>query len=322
MKVLHINTNYRNNPLHQNIVRTLTNLNVTSDVCVPSYSGAYSVIDTDSNVNVLKCFYKYDRVFYQLKQFKILKSIKKNYDVASFDIIHAHTLFTDGNVAYKLNKKYNIPYIVAIRNTDVNTFFKYMVHLRKKGIKILKNASKIVFLSNSYKKRVFDNYVPPKYKDELLKKTFVIPNPANDIWYEEGNAKTLDDKTKVNLVYTGAIDKNKNIITSQKAVNILKKEGIDATFTVIGNVRDKEVYKELKKDTSTLFLPRKTQKEIIEIYKDKHIFIMPSFTETFGMVYAEAMTQGLPCIYTKNEGFDGNFADGDVGFCVNNRKLK
>ena len=29
---------------------------------------------------------------------------------------------------------------------------------------------------------------------------------------------------------------------------------------------------------------------------------MPSKHETFGLVYAEAMTQGLPVIYTKNEG--------------------
>ncbi len=47
------------------------------------------------------------------------------------------------------------------------------------------------------------------------------------------------------------------------------------------------------------------------------MFIMPSFTETFGMVYAEALTQGLPVIYTRGEGFDGNFDEGEVGYSVN-----
>lgn len=40
---------------------------------------------------------------------------------------------------------------------------------------------------------------------------------------------------------------------------------------------------------------------------------MPSHKETFGLVYAEAMSQGLPIIYTKNQGFDGQFPDGYVG---------
>ena len=43
---------------------------------------------------------------------------------------------------------------------------------------------------------------------------------------------------------------------------------------------------------------------------------MPSFTETFGLVYAEAMSQALPVIYTKNQGFDAQFNEGTVGFHV------
>ena len=43
---------------------------------------------------------------------------------------------------------------------------------------------------------------------------------------------------------------------------------------------------------------------------------MPSFHETFGLVYAEAMTQGLPIIYTKGQGFDNQFENGLVGYSV------
>ncbi len=44
---------------------------------------------------------------------------------------------------------------------------------------------------------------------------------------------------------------------------------------------------------------------------------MPSIHETFGLVYAEAMSQGLPVIYSKSQGFDGQFEDGTVGHVVN-----
>jgi len=43
---------------------------------------------------------------------------------------------------------------------------------------------------------------------------------------------------------------------------------------------------------------------------------MPSITETFGLVYPEAMSQGLPLIYTRGQGFDGQLEDGKVGYSV------
>ena len=43
-------------------------------------------------------------------------------------------------------------------------------------------------------------------------------------------------------------------------------------------------------------------------------FIMVSSNETFGLAYVEALTQGLPIIYAKNEGIDGFYPEGFVGF--------
>ena len=43
---------------------------------------------------------------------------------------------------------------------------------------------------------------------------------------------------------------------------------------------------------------------------------MPSYYETFGLVYPEAMSQGLPVIYSKNQGFDGQFEEGYIGYRV------
>src|SRR5699024_2595672 len=39
------------------------------------------------------------------------------------------------------------------------------------------------------------------------------------------------------------------------------------------------------------------------------IFVMPSSHETFGLVYVEAMLQGLPILYTANEGIDGFYPE-------------
>ena len=46
---------------------------------------------------------------------------------------------------------------------------------------------------------------------------------------------------------------------------------------------------------------------------------MPSAPESFGLVYVEALSQGLPIIYTKGEGFDGYYEEGEVGWAVDPR---
>ena len=44
---------------------------------------------------------------------------------------------------------------------------------------------------------------------------------------------------------------------------------------------------------------------------------MISKSETFGLVYLEALTQGLPVIYTDGQGFSGVMPNLNVGLAVN-----
>ena len=62
--------------------------------------------------------------------------------------------------------------------------------------------------------------------------------------------------------------------------------------------------------------PFMEQEALKQEYRDHDLFALASKTETFGLVYAEALSQGLPILYSKGEGFDGQFAEGYVGFAV------
>ena len=75
-----------------------------------------------------------------------------------------------------------------------------------------------------------------------------------------------------------------------------------------------KIYERLKTYECFRYTEPKKKEELIDYYRDADIFVMPSLTETFGLVYAEAMSQGLPVIYTRGQGFDGQFEEGVVGY--------
>lgn len=329
MRVLHINSNYVGTTLHQLMVRKLSALGIDNQVYVPTYDKNTGVIVPDENVKVVECFKKRDRYWFEYKQSKIIKAVEKIYDIKSFDLLHAYTLFTDGNCARYLSIKYNIPYVVAVRNTDVNAFFKYRILLRKLGIKILEDASVVFFLTPVYRDFLLQTYVPSEKQELIKNKIHVIPNGIDDFWHQhkftDRDYLEIENqlrKKEVKLVYAGSIDKNKNIKLIVKAMQKMKQEGWNVTLDVIGPIREKSAYNEFKDNPDVRYIPKQPKEELIKYYRNADIFVMPSHHETFGLVYAEAMSQGLPVIYTRGQGFDGQFPDGSVGNSVSDTNTK
>ena len=321
MKILNINSYYYSSTVHKQFSNVLQARKIDFMTYVPLAQGYVprEECQYSNETHVLKseCYNKFDRYVFHIKHNKILRDIQRHINVDDFDCLHAHSLFSNGYIALKLKEQYEIPYIVAVRDTDLNTFFKYMIHLRKLGIKILEKASKIVFLSDSYRKSLIQNYVPLELGKELLDKSVIIPNGINDFWINNKNyiKKTIDSKN-IKLLYVGAISKRKNIVTTVKAIEVLRKKGYNISFTVVGKIEDNFIFNKIKDLPYLKYIEPVQKEELIQIYRDNDIFVMPSITETFGLVYAEAMSQGLPVIYTKGQGFDGQFEDGVVGYSV------
>lgn len=274
--------------------------------------------DADDCVKKVECYNEIDRYIFHLKHSKILKNIVEEIDINKYDCLHAHSLFSNGYIAMKIKEKFGKPYFVTVRNSDVNVFFRRMIHLRDLGNKILGEADGVIFLSKPYKRNVIDKYVKKKYKNSILAKSYVIPNGIDEFWLANRNTpKTLESPKHIKLLYVGAISKQKNILTTIRAIKILKKKGYEPSLTVVGKVVDNKIYNEILKCGFAQYISPKPKEELLNIYRQNHIFVMPSIAETFGLVYPEAMSQGLPIIYTKGQGFDGQFEDGEVGYAVN-----
>lgn len=326
MRVLHINGNYIYTALHQNMIISLNQVGISNDVFVPVFDSERGIIKPIESVQVVKCFNKTDRLCFHIKQKKIYKALKQRTKLESYDCIHAYTLFSDGYCAMKASKQYGIPYVVAVRNTDVNMFFKYMLHLRDIGLMVLENASKVFFLSEPYKKAVIEKYVPARLKEIIDSKSVIIPNGIDSFWLSNiYNSKDISESLArfsnktIRLIYTGTINRNKNIGLTTKAMELLKNQGWKVALEVVGPIADQSIYQQIVRNENVSYTKKLPKEELIKKYREADIFVMPSHTESFGLVYVEAMSQGLPVIYTKGQGFDGQFPEGKVGYAVDDR---
>lgn len=321
MNVLQIANDYLNTKLYISLFNALEKIGIYNIIFVPvqqncSYrKSSDEGRSDDSNLIISPCFTQLDRFVYFSKQKKLLAGIERTIDLKSVCVAHAHTLFSAGYTAMKIKKKYGIPYIVTVRNTDVNIFFKKMRHLCGTGIEIMKAAAMIVFLSSAYRKKVIEEYVPTSMKSEIENKCKVIPNGISDVFLNNPGKPHDIKKDNIRLICAGEINKNKNLIETIKASRILKNKGINVSITAVGDVTEKMCQKWVD-DPLVCHIPRCSQDKLLEYYREADIFVMPSHTETFGLVYAEAMSQGLPVIYTRGQGFDGQFEEGEVGYPV------
>lgn len=266
-----------------------------------------------------ECFSKWNRFFYFYKQKKFYDALLRSCDVKTYDIIHAHTLFNGGYVAYKLKKHLGIPYVLSVRNTDINVFLK-IPFFKMISDKIITEAAGIQFLSKPYKDIFLNKYTNRGIREDIDKKSTIIRNGLEAFWLNnKADVKKINDKKTIKILCVGKIDKNKNMMTTIKAIEKLIKMGYQVKFTVVGQVVDKNVLASLENSSFTTVINYLPKEKLINIYRDNNIYVMPSIHETFGRVYAEAMSQGLPIIYSKGQGFDGIFEDGTVGYSVPSR---
>ncbi|MBR3860360.1 MAG: glycosyltransferase family 4 protein [Oscillospiraceae bacterium] len=269
----------------------------------------------DEKVIHKECFRKVDRLFFHYKQRKIKKAIDLSICVSDFDLIHSHTLFNGGWAAYQLHKKYGIPYVISVRSTDLNVFLRIPVFQRIART-IVEHAAGVLFLSSAYRDAFLEKCYSEKERARVEQKSEVIPNGLESFWIDHIFKGKKELHTPLELLCVGAIDRNKNVVTTLKAVDQLNAEGIPTHLTAIGQVKDEHIKSILDNNIFSTVIPFLKKEELIDFYRSADVFVMPSLHETFGRVYAEAMTQGLPVVYTRGEGFDGTFADGTIGYGV------
>lgn len=322
MTILHLCNDFAGSTVHSELYRRLDDLGVKQIVYCPLRDakriGNNAFEGKQTEIIYSPILRKIHRLCFHLKINKIAKDIEQKIDLSQIDCIHATTLFSDGAVARKLSRKYGIPYIAAVRNTDINDFMRYAPHLWLLHRKIVRGAKKIVFISPSLQRRTTQHWTLSGLRKQLNEKAMFIPNGINDYWLNHLNINKKEENH--NILYVGRFDNNKNVLRLIRTVLELRKRLSDIHLDLIGGDGEQEsaILELVKQNPATLTYHGKIfDKPLLQsIYLKNSIFAMPSKRETFGLVYLEALSQGLRVLYTHGEGIDGLFTK-KVGESVN-----
>ena len=315
-RVLHICNDFPNSTVHSELYRQLDKDEVDQVVYSPirdsklegrnGFEGRHTRIVYS---NILKPLH---RLFFNRKVDVVVRDLAKRVDLTHISCTHATNLFSDGAVALRLKQRYGIPYIVAVRNSDVNAFLRFMPHLWWVHRAVIREAERVIFITPALHRRLNGHWTLCGMKHLLREKSQIIPNGVNHYWIDHlqtAPSPSASDR----LLYVGLFDDNKNVLRLMQAVLQLRQQlpGVRLDLVGGGGNREKEVLDLVRQHPDIFrYLGKVYNKERLQrIYAENSVFVMPSLHETFGLVYVEALSQGLALLYTKGEGIDGLFEE-------------
>lgn len=318
MKLLHICCNLAGSTVFPQLFEALDQCGVAQEVFVPEKHA--SLIGKNQPANVVThtalTVRKTDALFFFRKAQRSVPEILRCVDMGGVSLIHAHTLFTDGAIALRLSEKTGVPYMVTLRYSDIEAIWKWEPHLRPLARRILRGAQKIVFLSPAAKEKVLRTWMGERERKRIEPRCAVIPNGIDPAWLDGMPRKTLGDVVRVG--FAGLLNDRKRPLDALRAVHIANERAGKRRF-VLTACGDGPLRERLVKamDEGDRYLGRIAGMDAMkQFYAECDILLVPSTAETFGMVYLEAMSQGVPVLYTRGQGFDGQFPEGEVGFSV------
>jgi glycosyltransferase involved in cell wall biosynthesis len=268
---------------------------------------------TSVPVHLRKLLTPLDRVFFRRKVSRITRDLETVVDLSKISLVHAHFLYSDGAVALQINRRRKIPFIVSVRNTDVNLFMRLRPDLLRIATEVLLASRAIVFVTPSYVARVLKK-LDASTARIVQQKIEIVPNGISARWLEDQPISRCHDSTvgkhSVQVVYVGDFSRNKNVKKLIAAVELLnRRRPARITLVGAGGADQNWVRKRASSVDGVLTWRGRVEDsdELRRIYREHDVFVMVSHKETFGLVYLEALSQGLPVVHSRGEGIDGYF---------------
>ena len=318
--VLHICSGYAQQRLYPQLFAAIHDVGIPQSVYVPVRNLSELKVPgpprAEINYNVRHILRPFHRLLFRTKVHRVKHDLLKIENPKDFKLTHAHFLYSDGAVALRLFEQSGTPFIAAVRNTDLNVFMRLRPDLKWLMHRIVRSARALVFLSPAYRDQFLDR-LPPLLASSISARCVVIPNGLDSEWFNPLIPRSdSPGNTCIRVLYAGDFSRNKNVLRLIEAIDGLQKIQ-PFSLTLVGGGGEGSavvdaVYNSGQFPWLTVLDRINNPLRLRNIYREHDVFAMPSFHETFGLVYIEALSQGLPVVYSKGQGIDGYFPSGTI----------
>ena len=212
------------------------------------------------------------------------KELKKLIEKENIDIIHGHYLLPAGWASVKAGKSTNTKTYVTSHGSDMFETYKKQKFTRPLINKVLKDADVVLAVSEAL-------------KDEIIKTN--IPN--------------IKEKTRL---HWNSIDVNKFKTTEENKDKFKKEMSVEANLFIVGDGPQSKELKEKceKEDIQNVYFTG-TRRDVEDVIPSCGLLVLPSFSESFGLVLIEALSCGKPVIGSNVGGIKEIITE-DVGLLI------
>tara|TARA_Y100001954_G_scaffold137431_1_gene146536 strand:+ start:2024 stop:3160 length:1137 start_codon:yes stop_codon:yes gene_type:complete len=322
------------------IIKTEKKLIKIGIVCYPTFGGS-GVVATElgialSNNNFQVHFISYEKpvrlnhlneklIFHKVKvpnyplfkfppyELALTTKIVELVESESIEVLHVHYAIPHAYAAVSAKKilqgkGYNIPIITTLHGTDI-TLLGNQPSVRSVINYSINESDIVTVVSENLKKETIKNF-------EIHKEIKVIPNFI-DINKLNLNTKKPSSNTKV-LTHISNFRPVKRVLDVINIFKIIDKN-IDCKLFMIGDGPEKvsaeKLVNEYNLDNKVFFLGNMNDIEEVLIKTD--LFLLPSESESFGLVALEAMAYSIPVLTTNKGGITEVVDNNQNGFTIN-----
>ena len=245
------------------------------------------------------------------------KALEELLEKEDIDIIHGHYLFPAGAAAVEVGKEHGIKTYVTAHGSDMFELYKTQPLMRSTIRKVLRDADGVFAVSNALRHEIIATGVQGISNKTKLSWNSVDINKfsakENDSFKKENK---LEDKPIV--LFVGNLIKRKNVDSLLEAKKIARS---DYYLVVVGDgPQFKKLTKKVEDENIKGVVFTGSRNDVEDIIPSCDVLVLPSFSESFGLVLIEALACGKPVIGSDVGGITEIIND-DVGLLVDPKKV-
>ena len=226
-----------------------------------------------------------------------------------YDLVHAHFGYPDGYLGMKVARRLGIPLIVTIQATDVDITAAMNANCRAMLGQICAYAHSVISPTRSLAERLRRIY-------DIESTVVHYGIDPRRVCMERRTGKG-EYRGRYLLLSVSQLIASKGVDITIQAVSSLASSGYPITCVVVGDgperSRLQQLAIELGVGSHIRFMGALSHSETMEYMRLCDIFCLPSWQETFGLVYVEAMAHGKPIVCCRGQGIADVVAEHECG---------